>query len=674
MYHHLAVLFLISRATGEVPSDTNPSTSSPANSNRLLETVPHQYCEIDTVKYGSDCEDQNISPGTTCNAYFLCPEHSFSIPSLVTCQENSEWAPDLDTVDPNCSSDSCPVVDGFLAYSSGGCGGQNELGYHECREQNDDGGVKCCAAHCQKQETCISFEVAKREFIHHSEPTKCYLSESCRYEDSQKLLYSDTCLYVEGDGNGLTPNSNNGGEASHYRHCEPSKVAEAPGLAEGALLFGTNCDGNILVGTSCDFWKNCKDEEYSIPGTMVCQEDGSWAGDTLDVNCHSTEPSFLTENAICSDHCSTSPTKCRACYDKVETDICPPNSIECDVQITENTTKFFEESRCLSYSMSQEECLASGGDFVVDWEVCVAWENGQENCITRGRQSDVSLSHTIKFSESQKACKVFYGYTCDEHSETTADIHVVLVHVDARCPTFEDWPVSCDLLAESNEVDRSTPSDGDDGDNDCLVYDSDISLADGTTQPIQSLEVGTNVALGKDGQSAIVFFTHADKTPVLRNLVTIKTQESNITATRNHLIFSSENEGVTLRNLRAFQEVKVGDFVLMDTEKGPVSTKVIDIVFETMLTRLYNPVPRAGYLIANKIFVASGSAFGVLPHWLQYPVVHAVSMLVCGISERACQIEEDDTKPRWVRRVQEWISATELKRVSSDMMLTGSYI
>lgn len=199
-------------------------------------------------------------------------------------------------------------------------------------------------------------------------------------------------------------------------------------------------------------------------------------------------------------------------------------------------------------------------------------------------------------------------------------------------------------------------------------------MADGTTQPIQSLEVGTNVALGKDDQSAIVFFTLAEKTPILRNLVTIRTQESSITATRNHLIFSSENEGVTLRNLRAFQEVNVGDYVLMDTETGPVSTKVIDITFETMLTRLYNPVPRAGYLIANKIFVASGSAFGVLPHWLQYPVVHAVSMLVCGISEQACQIEDDDSKPRWVRTVQEWIAAMELKRVSSAMMLTGSYI
>jgi len=236
--------------------------------------------------------------------------------------------------------------------------------------------------------------------------------------------------------------------------------------------------------------------------------------------------------------------------------------------------------------------------------------------------------------------------------------------------------VSCDLLAESNEVSRSNsdpPSVGDDGEDTCLVYDSDISLADGTTQPIHSLEVGTNVALGKDGQSAIIFFSHADKTPVLRNLVTIKTQESTITATRKHLIFSSENEGVTLRNLRAFEEVKVGDYVLMDTEKGPVSTKVIDIIFETILTRLYNPVPRAGYLIANKIFVASGSAFGVLPHWLQFPVVHAVSMLVCGINERACQIEEDDTKPRWVRSVQEWIEAMELKRVSSAMMLTGSH-
>jgi len=279
-------------------------------------------------------------------------------------------------------------------------------------------------------------------------------------------------------------------------------------------------------------------------------------------------------------------------------------------------------------------------------------------------------------SASQKACKVFYGYTCDKHSEVIADVRIELVHIDASCPSFQDWSVSCDLLAESNEVTRSNsdpPSVGDDGEDTCLVYDSDISLADGTTQPIHSLEVGTTVALGKDGQSAIIFFSHADKTPVLRNLVTIKTQESTITATRKHLIFSSENEGVTLRNLRAFEEVKVGDYVLMDTEKGPVSTKVIDIIFETILTQLYNPVPRAGYLIANKIFVASGSAFGGLPHWIQFPVVHAVSMLVCGINERACQIEEDDTKPRWVRSVQEWFEAIELKRVSSAMMLTGSY-
>jgi len=540
IYYHLAVLFVISRAT-DVSSKTNPSsstssTSLPANSNRLLETALHRHCPIPD-RYDTDCKDQNIDAGTNCNLFYICPEHSFSTPQLFTCQENGHWADFDENKDSNCIPDSCPVEPGFQMYSTGGCEGRNELGHFENNNPNAQG-VTWCADLCRARDTCVSFVVAKRKFVFHAEAKKCYLSETCHHEDTEKLATSDDCFYerLRGHEDDVTPNSNNeGGEASHYRHCLPSDVY--PELDEEATLFATNCDGNILVNSKCDFWKFCKEEQYSLRGTKVCQEDGSWAGDTLDPNC----------------------------------------------------------------------------------------------------------------------------YSRDSESEPQPEV------------------------SRSENDDTPSNNGGDDGEDACLAYDSVISLADGTTQPIHSLEVGTNVALGNDGQSAIVFFSHADKFPVMRNMVTIRTQETNITATRNHLIFSSENEGVTLRNLRAFGEVKVGDYVLLDMESGPVSTQVVDIIFELMLTRVHNAVPQAGYLIANKIFVAAGSAFGVLPHWLQFPVVHAVSMLVCGISEQACQIDENDNKPKWVSRVQEWITkprfmghtkksaAMELNRVSSAMLLTGSY-
>jgi len=172
----------------------------------------------------------------------------------------------------------------------------------------------------------------------------------------------------------------------------------------------------------------------------------------------------------------------------------------------------------------------------------------------------------------------------------------------------------------------------------------------------------------------LFFFSRADKTPEMKNVVTIKTQDTHITATPSHLIFSSENADVTLLNLRAFEEVKVGDYVLMDSESGPVSTKVTHIIYHRILTRVFNAVSRAGYLIANNIFVTSGAAFWVLPHWLQYPVVHAVSLLVCGISERFCHIEENETRPKWVRTILGWIAAMDLNHASSAMMITRSYV
>jgi len=342
-------------------------------------------------------------------------------------------------------------------------------------------------------------------------------------------------------------------------------------------------------------------------------------------------------------------------------------------EIAKSTTSYFEESKCASFSMSKEECHATGGDFVVQMQACVGSTLGQETCVTQGGEVGVSLSSQTKFLPGYKACHLIFGYMCDKESGLKSMDRVVIVLEDQPCPSNQDWTVSCDLLSNTVLPPPPKPSD-DNGGGACLGYDSEISLADGTTQPIHSLQVGTNVAVGNDAQSAVVFFSYADKFPEMRNVVTIKTQETSITATPNHLLFASEDKDVSLRNLRAFEEVKVGDYVLMDSENGPVSTKVIDIISQRMFTRVFNAVPRAGYLIANKIFVASGVAFWVLPHWLQYPVVHAVSMLVCGISERACQIEENDTKPKWVQSILRWIAAMELNRVSSAMMLTGNNV
>jgi len=669
MLYHLTVLYLISIAGGEVSSTTNPSsfpTRSPTTSNRLLETAPYHHCPIPEW-HDSDCADNTILAGTQCKIWFICRENQFPIPALQTCQENKEWAGE--EPDRNCQLDPCPIIEGFQMYATGGCEGRNEI------IETPDESLNDCRTRCLQEDTCVSFEYAKAGFEFHVEHTRCALSTTCTYDESVKLRYSDKCLYVKGlnvDGDDATPISNHDGEHTHFRHC----------AIEGDLAkFTTLCDGNILAGTRCDFEYLCKESQHSKKATLTCKSDGTWEGE-YDPNCY-VEPTrqptytpFFTERDICEEVCPNSPS-CGVCYDEeVPPTHCPPRAVDCVVERVKTTTTFVEESRCISYSMSAEMCAENGGDFVVKLQICVMFQAGQEKCTTEGGETGVSMSSAVKMSAGEKACHLILGVMCDEESGLQSLDRVVLVPADQPCPTIQNWPVSCNLLAESNEVipaPKDTPPVPDDDDGVCLAYDSDVSLADGTTQPIHSLQVGTNVALGNDDQSAIVFFSHADKAPVMRNMVTIKTQETNITATRKHLIFSSENKDVTLRNLRAFEEVKIGDYVLMDSQSGPVSTKVTDIIYQRMFTRVFNAVPKAGYLIANKIFVASGVAFWVLPHWLQYPVVHAVSMLVCGISERSCQIEENETKPRWVRSIQEWIAAMDLNRVSSAMMLTGSY-
>jgi len=661
MFYHLAVLSLISKAAGEVSSTSSPTTAP----NRLLETPPHHHCPIHE-HYRSDCEDQTILPGTKCLMWFDCEEHSYpSNPVLQICQENSDW--DGETEDPNCDVDNCPIIEGYQAYQTGGCEGRNEGGiFFEDGERTE--GLENCALRCDQDRKCRSFEFSKLGWDHHAEPNRCSLSRTCTYEESRKILYSDTCLYEKGkdvDGGNL---SNNDGESTHHRHCEFKGDLE---------FFASSCDGNVLTGTKCDFWKFCKESQHSIKSTLVCLANGEWDGPILenglmwDANCY--DDFTATEESMCSEMCPNNPATCKLCYDEeVLPTPCPSYSIDCVAEIGKSTTSYFESSKCASFSLSKQQCHATGGDFVVQMQACVGSTLGQETCVTQGGDVGVSMSTQTKFKPGYKACHLVFGYMCDKKSGLKSMDRVVVVPEDQPCPSNQDWTVSCDLLSNTVLPPPPKPSD-DNGGGACLGYDSEISLADGTTQPIHSLQVGTNVALGNDDQSAIVFFSHADKAPVMRNMVTIKTQETNITATRKHLIFSSENKDVTLRNLRAFEEVKVGDYVLMDSESGPVSTKVIDIISQRMFTRVFNAVPTAGYLIANKIFVASGVAFGVLPHWLQYPVVHAVSMLLCGISERSCQIEENETKPRWVRSIQEWIAAMDLNRVSSAMMLTGSY-
>jgi len=605
-----------------------------------------------------------------------CPEDEYPVPALRTCQENKEWTGE--GPDPNCSPDPCPIIEGFQMYPTGGCEGRNELG-----ETEDT--LKDCRTRCLQEDTCVSFEYAKDDFDFEVERNRCSLSTTCTHDESIKLRYSPTCLYIKGlnveGGDGL---SNNDGEHTHFRHC----------VIDGNLaMFTTRCDGNILAGTRCDFEYLCKESQYSRSTTLTCMPDGTWDGELLDngmiydPNCYkeptrqptyspSPSPAMFTEKDICEEVCPNSPS-CGTCYDEeVAPTVCDPLALDCVVEREKITTSFVEESRCVSYGMSAEVCAANGGDFVVKLQACVMFQAGQESCTTKGGETGVSMSTAVKMSASQKACHLILGVMCDADSGLQSLERVVLVPADQPCPTIQNWPVSCDLLSESNEVIpapvKETPPVPGDDEGKCLAYDSDISLADGTTQPIHSLQVGTNVALGNDDQSAIVFFSYADKFPAMRNLVTIKTQETNITATRNHLIFSSENKDVTLRNLRAFEEVKIGDYVLMDSQSGPVSTKVTDIIYQRTFTRVFNAVPQVGYLIANKIFVASGVAFWIFPHWLQYPVVHAFSMLVCGISERSCQIEENETKPKWVRSIQDWIAAMDLNRVSSAMMLTGS--
>jgi len=491
-----------------------------------------------------------------------------------------------------------------------------------------------------------------------------------------------------------TPHSNNSGESTRHTHCP---------LDGNYSFFSTDCDGTILVGTECEFWFLCKERETSNRVKLTCQEDGRWQGRMLengerevaDPNCYpdpshmptqapvysTREPShmptqapvYITEEYVCSHVCPNSRT-CSVCKDEeFPPTVCDVGAIECEIERAKSTTSFVGQEKCVSYSTTREICIANGGDFVVQLQTCVSSTLGLEGCTTEARETGVQMAAVTKISGGKKACHLILGYMCDRNSGLKSMDYVVVVDEDQPCPTIQDPSFSCDLLSESNKV-ISPPEEEEmtGGGGGCLDFDSQISLADGTTQPIDSLQVGSDVALGNDAKSAIVFFSYADKKPEMRNVVTIKTQETSITATPNHLIFSNEKEDVTLFNLRAFEDVKVGDYILMDSESGPVSTKVTNIISRRILTRVFNAVPRAGYLIANKIFVASGVAFWVLPHWLQYPVVHAVSMLICGISERVCRIEENDTEPKWVRTILGWIAAMDLSRASSAMMLTGS--
>jgi len=673
-----------SNSTHPTSSPTSSPTRSPLSSaptsNRLLETTGlNHHCQIPEY-FRSDCDDHNILTGTECRIWFGCPEDKFPKAVSQTCQENGEWTGE-DLI-PDCEADHCPILAGFQMYETGGCEGRNEGGItFESLEQ--------CWWRCETDTTCVSFEYAK-PLPTQQEPNRCSISTSCTHDESEQRLRSDTCFYAKDEDvarDGLTPHSNNEGVNTFDTHC--------PLDDDIHKHYTTSCDGTILANTRCDFSFRCKERQTSKSVTQTCQQDGTWKGnileggqeESLDPNCYETpEPShlptqqpfslhFTTEEYICSQACPNS-LSCRVCRDKEVTPTPCINAIECDVRSERATTKYVEESRCVSYGMTQEICHETGGDFIVNLQACVSWSTEKERCTTKGGEIGFTFSAGQKYRPGQKACRLVYGFMCDEDSGLRPGDLVTIVDEDQSCPSIQHWDLSCDLLAESNEVIPAPKKPSSNGGGECLGSDSHISLPDGTTQLIYDLQVGTNVALGNDAQSTIVFFSHFDRTPEMKNVVTISTQETNITATPNHLIYSSENEHVTLSpfNLRAFEEVKVGDYILMDSESGPVSTKVTNIIANRILTRVFNAVARSGYLIANNIFVASGVAFGVLPNSLQYPVVHAVSMLICGMSERVCDIEENDTKPKWVRTIQGWFTAMDLNDASSTMALTRSYV
>jgi len=65
---------------------------------------------------------------------------------------------------------------GYSKYTTGGCVGLNELGKSE---QNN---VQACAALCNVEPACVSFEYGKFN-------TRCQLSSSCRYEDTVDDTY-----------------------------------------------------------------------------------------------------------------------------------------------------------------------------------------------------------------------------------------------------------------------------------------------------------------------------------------------------------------------------------------------------------------------------------------------------------------------------------------------------
>jgi len=427
------------------PNHNNIYMLCTINLQQISQAETYRHCRVPD-HFDSDC-DHIIIAGTKCNIYFRCPEDKHPIAVEQTCQEDSTWAGE--PLDPNCERDYCPYQAGYLTYETGGCRGYNELGtFFTTLEQ--------CAQRCDSEDSCVSFEFSK-PFPNHPEPNRCALSSTCTYDDSAMDSSNQNCLYIEDSANprnGEFPPglSDDDGRTTHHRVCP---IPEH---------YGTTCEGVILSGTTCGIFFLCPERRFSRTVTMTCQNDSTWAGENpLDPNCFESEeptlnpsrgptPQITTYEDICAQVCPGSPT-CGLCYtDEVAPQFCHTGSSRCTVNIEETTIQFMEESMCASYSMTAERCYETGGNWLPSQSICVTQKSEQETCVTKGGEQQASLSSATVFHPGQKACRLKYGYICDKDVGFLASERVFVVPEDHACPSFEGWPMSCDFLANSNEI------------------------------------------------------------------------------------------------------------------------------------------------------------------------------------------------------------------------------
>jgi hypothetical protein len=181
-------------------------------------------------------------------------------------------------------------------------------------------------------------------------------------------------------------------------------------------------------------------------------------------------------------------------------------------------------------------------------------------------------------------------------------------------------------ITSAGVVSGGTSGGGSDDDDDaaCFVEDSMLQLKDGSSIPIQSVKVGDEIlSLTYDGElvySPVIAFPHALDNDLHAKVITLTTQESSMTVSRDHLLpvcskddcSSCDTSSLSPLSLVSAQNVKPN--MCLRTAVASAWTKVTSASPQAAPVKgLYTVVTMAAYPVVDGIVASPFGTSHVLP-------------------------------------------------------------